>query len=77
MVKTRFNPYTFGGTNLTNANIDIDTSTTSPPTYVKVSIHYTFTWISPVAAVAGIIAHHSVSYTDSLHAPATYRYENQ
>ncbi len=77
VVKARFNQYTFGGTNLTNTNIDIDTSTTSPPTYVKVSIKYKFTWISPVAAVAGIIAHHSVSYTDSLHAQATYRYENQ
>ena len=79
VVENRFNQYTFGGDNLLDKNIDIDTGGVAGvgATYVKVSIKYQFKWISPVAGVASVIAHHTVSYTDSLHSQATYRYENQ
>lgn len=77
VVEKRFNQYTFGGDTLTSANIVVDTSASSPPTYVKVSIKYKFKWITPVAGIASVIAHKTVSYTDSLHSQATYRYENQ
>jgi Flp pilus assembly protein TadG len=77
VVRNRFNLYTFGGDTLKDTNIDVDTSSTSPPTFVKVSIKYKFTWISPVAAIASIIGNSKVTYTDSLHSQATFRYEAQ
>ena len=77
VVRKRFNQFTLGGDTLKDNNIDVDTSSTSPPTFVKVSIKYKFTWLSPVAGIAGIIGHRSISYADSLHSQATFRYENQ
>ena len=76
VVKARFNQYTFGGDNLVDGNIVVDTSTNSPPTYVKVSIKYKFKWISPVRGIAKLFGNNS-GYADSLHSQATFRYENQ
>jgi Flp pilus assembly protein TadG len=75
-VIARFNPYKFGGDNLVRANITA-TAVGTPTTSIKVAITYPFTWITPVAAVASLIANHSVTYSSTLHAQAEYRYENQ
>jgi Flp pilus assembly protein TadG len=77
VVMARFNQYTFGGTNLTASNIDVDTSATTPPSYIKVSIKYKFKWFNYAAGAASVIAKAKVSYADSLHVSATYRYESQ
>ena len=75
-VIARFNPYTFGGDNLVRANVTA-TAVGTPTTSIKVSIAYPFKWITPVAAIASLIAHGTVAYTSTLHAQAEYRYENQ
>jgi len=52
-VRSRFNSYTFGGDNLTDADITVtDNSAASPPS-IKVQIAYTFKWITPVARLMG------------------------
>jgi Flp pilus assembly protein TadG len=76
-VMARFNPYRFGGDNLKKANVTATAVGSPATTSIKVSISYPFTWITPVAAVASLIAHGTVSYTSTLHAQAEYRYENQ
>lgn len=69
-VEGRFNSYTFGGDNLTDANITVvDNSALSPPS-VKVTITYPFKWITPVPRLMGW-----GSGTTNLHAQAEYRYE--
>jgi len=75
-VLARFNPYRFGGDNLLKANVTA-TAVGTPTTSIRVSISYPFTWITPVAAVASLIANGTVSYGSTLHAQAEYRYENQ
>lgn len=72
-VKSRFNSYTFGGDNLTDADITVtDNSALSPPS-IKVQIAYTFKWITPVARLMGWTS--GSSFTSTLHAQAEYRYE--
>jgi Flp pilus assembly protein TadG len=75
-VLARFNPYRFGGDNLLKANVTA-TAVGTPTTSIRVSISYPFTWITPVAAVASLIANGTVAYGSTLHAQAEYRYENQ
>ena len=76
IVKARFNSYTFGGDNLKDADITVtDLSGSSPPS-VRVTIAYPFKWITPVAAVAGLIAHGTVNYASTLHSQAEYRWES-
>jgi Flp pilus assembly protein TadG len=77
VVRSRFNQYTFGGDTLTNSAITVTDSSTAATPFVKVSIAYTFKWISPVAKIASIIAKQTVTYTTTLHSAATYRYESQ
>ena len=76
-VIARFNPYTFGGDNLVRANVTVTAVGSPATTSIKVAIAYPFRWITPVAAIASMIAQSSVSYTSTLHAQAEYRYENQ
>ena len=76
-VIARFNPYTFGGDNLVRANVAVTAVGSPATTSIKVVITYPFRWITPVAAIASMIANGSVSYTSTLHAQAEYRYENQ
>jgi len=76
-VIARFNPYTFGGDNLVRANVTVTAVGSPATTSIKVAIAYPFRWITPVAAIASLIANGTVSYTSTLHAQAEYRYENQ
>ena len=72
-VRSRFNSYTFGGDNLTDADITVtDNSALSPPS-IRVQIAYTFKWITPVARLMGWTS--GSTYTSTLHAQAEYRYE--
>src|SRR5215831_14701133 len=64
VTEARFNQYTFGGDNLADSNVVVDTSIAPTPaataSQVKVTINYPFKWISPVQAIASIIAKQSV-----------------
>ena len=73
-VRKRFNPYTFGGDTLKNADINA-VAVGTPTTSIKVTITYTFTWITPVAKLLGWTS--GSSFTSTLHAQSEYRYENQ
>jgi Flp pilus assembly protein TadG len=73
-VRKRFNPYTFGGDTLKNADITA-TAVGTPTTSIKVSIAYTFKWITPMAKLIGWTS--GSSFTSTLHAQSEYRYENQ
>jgi hypothetical protein len=75
-VLVRFNPPRFGGDNLVKDSVHA-TAMGTPTTSIRVSISYPFRWITPVAAVASLIAHGTVTYTSALHAQAEYRFENQ
>lgn len=72
-VESRFNSYTFGGDNLKDADITVtDLSGSSPPS-VRVSIAYSFKWITPVARLLGWTS--GSGFTSTLHSQAEYRYE--
>jgi Flp pilus assembly protein TadG len=73
-VRKRFNPYTFGGDTLKNADITA-VAVGTPTTSIKVSIAYTFKWITPVAGLLGWSS--GSPFTSTLHSQAEYRYENQ
>src|SRR5262249_22674756 len=73
-VRKRFNPYTFGGDTLKNADIAA-TAIGTPTTSIRVRITYTFKWITPVARLLGWTS--GANFTSTLHSQAEYRYENQ
>jgi Flp pilus assembly protein TadG len=73
IVESRFNSYTFGGDNLKDADITVtDLSGSSPPS-VRVSIAYTFKWLTPMASLLGWTS--GSSFTSTLHSQAEYRWE--
>ncbi len=75
VVRGRFNSYTFGGDTLKNSDITVTDSSTNTPPSVKVSIAYSFKWITPVARLMGWT--HGSGFTSTLHSVAQYRYESQ
>jgi Flp pilus assembly protein TadG len=73
IVESRFNSYTFGGDNLKDADITVtDLSASSPPS-IRVSIAYSFKWITPLARLLGWTS--GTTFTSTLHSQAEYRYE--
>jgi Flp pilus assembly protein TadG len=71
IVKSRFNSYTFGGDNLKDADITVtDLSGSSPPS-IRVSIAYSFKWITVLPSLLGW----GSGSTSTLHSQAEYRYE--
>jgi len=73
-VRKRFNPYTFGGDTLKNSDITA-VAVGTPTTSIKVTIAYTFKWITPVARLLGWTS--GSAFTSTLHSQSEYRYENQ
>jgi Flp pilus assembly protein TadG len=67
-VINHFSP--FGGAALTRANIATTFIGGSPPSSLRVTITYPFTWITPIRSLVG-------SMTGTLHGQAEYRYEFQ
>jgi hypothetical protein len=65
-VINHFSP--FGGPALTRANVATTFVGGNPPTSLRVTIKYRFTWITPIRSLVGAMR-------DTLHAQAEYRYE--
>jgi Flp pilus assembly protein TadG len=65
-VRNHFSP--FGGPALTRANIATTLVPGNPPSSIRITIKYPFSWITPIRRLVGAMR-------DTLHAQAEYRYE--
>ena len=67
-VVNQFNRVRFGGNALTRANVATTLVPGSPPSSIRITIKYRFTWITPIRSLVGAMK-------DTLQAKAEYKYE--
>ena len=72
-VINHFSAYRFGGSVLIRDSIDVETlpAGVSPPSAVRVTVNYPFTWITPIPRLVGW----GNTNTRAVHGQAQYKYE--